>query len=337
MRLLIELCRMRKQTWISAMVLLAIFAVHPACAKADNSELFFETLDEVTESVDVFRSIRTGDIWAKKIGEKWYYRFTEKNYPTVYINVSAFGSRPQNYYLVDDNASLTQNCKSSHSRVCYYKTYSVTSTDLGQKHRISMYRLELHANANTSDELLFEARVSSGVTFTWRYDYEAKSEFDYRKMLYRSSAVTGPDKLQPIISVAVLNKGNDNVCISYAEVTGGYGDCLGDKSGSGYLKIASDAIACRDAVKAALDKPSKFTAATALITCTSAVIEAKTVGEQTTYISRGEKSIDGGSYNAKIESPVLLRRSDNFVRGKFKLNQSFDKSKTDFWIAFEFV
>ena len=162
-------------------MVLSLCMAFTGVAKA-NYCVYYNTLNDIPENADIFRSIRTGAITHTK-GQNgdWYYRFFEKGFPEVYIKESAFTIQPTNGYLSEDNLKLSQNCKNaavknektgewwSAQRVCYYKTCSLRNdTSDTYVYTQSMYRLELNANASSNHhEVVVDAKLTSGVTFDY--------------------------------------------------------------------------------------------------------------------------------------------------------------------------
>lgn len=318
----------------------------------------YNTLDEIPEDFNVFRSIRTGvksHVW---IDGNSYWQFAEKGYPTVQIKASAFMTAPNNGYLTEDNVKLSENCKNAPPenvskgdpledggayRVCYYKTMSVRSecSDFvyGEMpyrytvYTVSMYRLELKANAFINRKQIYvEAKLTSGVTF----------EYSTGKSIER--ALDRKDAKLPVVpnvSVSLYDGANlactDVNMVGYSisglapycevpdlvDIAGLLWSAKGCISSAGAVAVMVAQPETTPAIKAALKVSG------ALTDCGFFLKDAVNMMEQATSTkSYASAKIEDYSVNARrIVSPLKLTSCNHYVGFTFYLDNWRDESK----------
>lgn len=332
---------MKRMKRAFAMVLCIAMVLSLCMVYAGAEDVYrYNTLDEIPENHDIFRAIRIGDITARSIDGNWYYQFREKGGYTVQIKASAFMTAPTNRYLVEDNDRLSKNCEGTSKRKCYYCDFSAHQN----LYIVSMYRLELEANAKLASGIDVTATLTSGVTFYYRSEYCYKSTFntsywkspetakEYLAVLKRQDA----EPLRPSVSVSLVNKNSQDVCLSYYQFTGWKG-VYSEIDGYKYLSLALDKAGCALNVIAAIADPTKISIATAALSCAVAANNALSYDKQSSGESKRHNAIPGWEYSAKVTPPVMLKYSGNLVETHFEFSSDFDKEKTDFLVCFEFA
>lgn len=331
------------------------FALFPPLAKA-NYCVYYSTLDEIPENVNIFRSIRTGTITHTKFASgNWYYRFFEEGYPEVYIKESAFMSaQPKNDYLVEDNRQLSQNCKNaavkdeatgewwSVKRVCYYRTTSLRDDTPYSENRTyvytqSMYRLELNANASSNHhEIVVDAKLTSGVTF----DYNARTSKLTRRATKLSLVPSvslvvheGPQVEKYKISGEAPQVTINDVIDAAGLIWSGVG-CVKDIGG--VLTTAGGMILLPKALLPA--EATLLVAGTGktMVECGFFLRELDgTFREADSRQIYQSDDIKTNRHDVAFLSPLKLKNSDNHVRAVYTLQNDYNSS-TSFTIKFGF-
>ena len=335
---------MKRMKRVFAMLLCVAMALSLCMVYAGATDAVYgpyDTLDDIPENVDVFRSIRTGQHPYVESGD--YYEFHEAGFPYVRIKASAFTIQPTNAYLTADQNALSRDCKNEPSskelwtggasRVCYYKNMSVSSYDINpfenngamgkaHKYTVSMYRLELQANAYRElrdRNVYIQAKLTSGVTFV--YDTGASRY----SALHRQ-----PDKNALKPSVSVKASYNYNPVIEY-QIINGFGP-YSDTSAEEVLQIISSGAGCVGSIIGLFGEGEKVTSALGAIencpTCLAGIVKYST---DQGYHSDTIKTWD----TPLVISPVELAHSDNFVVWRLKFRN--DITYQDLKIEFNFV
>jgi len=218
---------------LSIVLLLALFVSGLATTKAYAADcLTYNTLDEVEENLDVFKTISAGRISAIKVDGVWFYQFTRSGYSTVRIKASAFSTFPSNSYLAADNYALTMNSNDNTSRICYYDDMKYQSNIHYDTYTTSMYRFKLEVQGLTDDEITLQTNLTHHVTFTYNtkvgrvprdfeadmpsnglmdYYVEPSTRMQYEAALQRTSTVK---EITPTMTLEVTNTGDNAVCLS---------------------------------------------------------------------------------------------------------------------------
>ena len=331
-------------------MLLPLFMTFSGVAKATYC-VYYNSLNDIPENANIFRSIRTGTITHVKSGNDWYYRFFEKGYPEVNIKETAFMEQATNGYLTEDNLQLSQNCKNtatikdgddywSVQRVCYYKiTSPVRDATPYSENRTyiytqSMYRLELSANAEASYQVIVDAKLTSGVTF----EYNARtSELTRKSKLPLAPIVElvvhdGPEvdkyKITGKAPQMTINDITDTLGLIWSGKA-----CIGGIGGTGI--IASAMILVPETVPA-LSKVLVVEAGKTAIDCGFFIRDVNNKLKE----ADSKELYDSGYIESKSQtvmhtSPLKLKNSDNHVRATYILSSN-RSSSTYFTINFGF-
>ena len=200
--------------------------------------LTYNTLDEIEENLDVFKTISKGNISAIEIDGVWYYQFSRSGYSTVRIKASAFSTSPSNSYLTVDNDALTRNSNDNYSRICYYNDMKYQSGIHYDTYATSMYRFKLEVQGKTDDEIILQTNLTHYVAFTYTTkvrrvpgDFEAgmpsvgltdlyvtpSTRMQYEAALQRSSRAK---EITPTMTLEVTNTGDNAICLSTYELCG---------------------------------------------------------------------------------------------------------------------
>lgn len=220
--------------------------------------LTYNTLDEVEENLDVFKTISKGNISAINEDGVWFYQFTRSGYSTVRIKASAFSTFPSNSYLAADNHALTMNSNSNSSRICYYNDMKCQSNIHYNTYTTSMYRFKLEVQGLTDDEITLQANLTHHVAFTYNTkvrripgDFEAgmpstgitdfyvapSTRMQYEAALQRTSTVK---EISPIMTLGITNTGDNAVCLSTYTLCG-KGKSSESLNVNDYIRVAAAA------------------------------------------------------------------------------------------------
>ena len=240
---------MIKRSIAFCMALAFIFSFSATTAFAAKKTVTFNTLDEITEDKDIFKTISEGKINAVKDGKNWYYEFSRKGQQTVRIKTTAFSTKPKNTYLKADNDSFIKNLKKNsatyYDRICYYNTMSSSKQKNYTGYTVSMYRFKLEAGGE-GDEFLTRAELTDFVTFNYYskvVDDKSSLESGGKKPSSSNNVSINPNdkyvtpsnssqylaalkrhstvkSITPIIDVAVSNTGKNSNYLSSYEFSG---------------------------------------------------------------------------------------------------------------------
>jgi len=346
-----------------ALAFIFSFSATTALAASKNvNYLTFNTLDEITEDKDIFKTIITGKIDAVKKGKNWYYEFTRKGAQTVRIKTTAFAAQPKNTYLKADNDAFIKNLKKdskhNYDRICYYNTMTSSKKKDFTDYTVSMYRFKLVAGG-TGNEFLASAELTDFVTFTYytkvveaegllssrgkkpsspsnisidpnvKYVTPSNSE-QYLAALKRSSSVK---KITPVIEVAIANTGSNSINLSKYEFSGKGKEASSKGSVESVFalsKLGKSAVACT--VK---KDPSD---------CAGAFKSAVEVMKTLKYDSKSKEYNTGKQnllskdktyrYQEKYTSPITLSSKGDYTQIVTYANDYIGSAK--FEVAFSF-
>lgn len=221
-------------------VICVVSADMPVCAK--NNEEIYNTLDEIPEDLDIFKTISEGSITAIEKDGEWYYRFRRNKHQDVLIKVSAFMTQPENKYLVKDNSSLNkslaEDSNHTYNRICYYTTMSRGDYGNYSRYTTSINRLDLVVSGSDS-EFTTRCNMTHCVSFSYdtkipnaprevkKYSAEDLEHPDFwvepSTVLEYEAALKRYSKSEPIIpkiSVSVKNTGENDVYLQKYLIAG---------------------------------------------------------------------------------------------------------------------
>lgn len=313
--------------------------------------VYYNSLNDIPENVNIFRSIRTGAITHVKSGNDWYYRFFEEGFPEVNIKETAFMEQATNGYLTEDSLQLSQNCKNaavikdgkdywSVQRVCYYKETSPVrdATPYGENRTYiytqSMYRLELSANADSTHQVIVDAKLTSGVTF----EYNSRNSELTRKsklplvpiveLVVNDGPQVGKYKVTGKSPQMTVNDIKDNVGLIWSGI-----GCVGS------LKVLKGAVGTMILVPQsipALSKEAMIAAGVVAFDCGFFIREIDTKlreADESEFFDSGDIRADSQTVIFTPERKLI--NSDNHIRATYNLSAA-RTSSTYFTINFGF-
>ena len=298
----------RISMFLAMIIVLTLLPATSISVKAASCKTF-NTLDEIEENLQVFKTISTGDISAEKINGSWYYKFSRKGADTIFIKASAFSQEPKNNYLTKDNQALTKAAIENEDRICYFNRLNKKTSLDYDKYTVDMYRFLLEVEGYTSDQIVVKCELLNFVSFTYcskvpsyvveygrqigSAKYVAPScASEYKAALTRSSAVS---PITPELELTVSNTGDNNCCFSSYTLCG-----LGNASTSNINELISVASATNKTIKAA------STIKKNPISCLVSLISL--IGNTETLLNKNSKQYNTGKTTAltkKGGNPVL--------------------------------
>lgn len=209
---------------------------------AQSNEEIYDTLDEIPENLDTFKTIAEGSISALEVEGEWYYKFRRKKYPDVLIKVSAFTTQPKNNYLAKDisslNKSLAEDSNHTYNRICYYTTMEKEDYGKYSIYTTSINRIDLIVSGTDSE---FTTRCNLTHCVSFSYDTKVRNDariddknsfnnlelqdsfiapstaFQYQDALSRRA---DSEPMIPEISVEMENTGDNNIHLAKYTIAG---------------------------------------------------------------------------------------------------------------------
>lgn len=328
---------MGQRMW-SLMLALVLIISPLATTKAYATDcLTYNTLDDIEENLDIFKTISKGSISAINIDGIWYYQFARSGYSTVRIRASAFSTSPNNFYLQADNAALTRTSNDNNSRICYYNSMESQSGVHYDTYTTSMYRFKLEVQGKTDDEIILRTELTHYVTFTYSTkvkrisgDFEAGlpsgafTDFyvtPSTRMLYESALqrTSNVKEITPTMTLEVTNTGDNAICLSTYTLCG-KGKSSTSLNVNDYIRVAA-------AVESVIEKATRPTIGTleALVDLIGNVKTALIKDSKGYNTGRSEmlsKSGNNPVLQVEYVSPVALINKGDWVQVTTKLNSS---------------
>ena len=345
-----------KSRFISFFLTLAMFIsiiAFTAVPASAASCITFNTLDEIKEDLQIFKTITGGTISAVKMNSAWYYRFTRTGADTIYIKASAFTGTPTNKYLEEDNRALSNHSTSNWERICYYDRQSKKIGMNYDTYTTYMYRFRLEVLGMSNAKITTKCTVLHFVSFSFQTKIpyalngytnvgsptvnppsyvEPSTATGYVNALKRTANV---NPITPTINLKVSNTGKNKICLTEYRLCG-----LGDAS----LKVnVNDLISVGTSVKntiVALAGISK-NAIKPLVSLVSLIGNVTTMLNYDSQIyNTGEanKLTVGGqnpTLEAQYKSPIKLTKINDWMQVDTYLNAP--QTKAAFAIEFSFA
>lgn len=316
----------------------------------------YNTLDEIEENLDVFKTISKGGISAIEVDGVWFYQFTRAGYSTVRIKASAFSTFPSNSYLAADNYALSTNSNDNSSRICYYDNMKYQSNGHYDTYTTSMYRFKLEVQGLTDDEITLQANLTHHVAFTYNTkvrripgDFEAgmpsqgitdfyvtpSTRMQYEAALQRTSSVK---EITPKMTLEITNTGDNAVCLSTYTLCG-KGKSSESLNVNDYVSVAAAA----ETIIGSAKKPT-IGSLEALVNIIGGFKTAfakesgiYNTGKSTALSSTGSNP----TLKVQYESPIILTNIGDWVQVTTKLSSSkfsanSNGTNTKFEVTFSF-